>query len=287
MSCMPHRWYYVYTKITPTPITVYHSNYRKQIFFSLFCNEKPNISMYLYLIYIYTYIHGRYKYIEIIYKYIDTCKWLWLFQLWDSSSFEPFFFIFVDFWSGCEGSPNVSFNIRRQEAVLRKAVLWRGSNVVKMQRWRDNKRVLFPYRSPTGGELRSFKLPKKNKTPKRNKEPSENWNQVKIFSPLLSLIWTVFFFFTFVTCLKPEAQIKSVECLWWWQGCHCAPGMRREGNQSNQSNRRPPQAEEVARAEGRSYPGGMWRGRRDGKLSKPTCADEEKGKREATLAEHS
>lgn len=93
MSCMPHRWYYVYTKITPTPITVYHSNYRKQIFFSLFCNEvqlRNHIYVYVLIsnIYIHTYMHTRYKYIEIIYKYIDIyVKWLWLFQLWCSSSF--------------------------------------------------------------------------------------------------------------------------------------------------------------------------------------------------------
>lgn len=95
MSCMPHRWYYVYTKITPTPITVYHSNYRKQIFFSLFCNEvqlRNHIYVYVLIsniyIHIHTYMHTRYKYIEIIYKYIDIyVKWLWLFQLWCSSSF--------------------------------------------------------------------------------------------------------------------------------------------------------------------------------------------------------
>lgn len=149
MSCMPHRWYYVYTKITPTPITVYHSNYRKQIFFSLFCNEvqlRNHIYVYVLIsnIYIHTYMHTRYKYIEIIYKYIDIyVKWLWLFQLWCSSSFGPFF------WSGCKGSANNSLKIRRREAVLRKRQCSE-EEAVKMQRWLDKKRVLSPNRSPAG-----------------------------------------------------------------------------------------------------------------------------------------
>lgn len=144
MSCMPHRWYYVYTKITPTPITVYHSNYRKTNLFQSFLQWSltENKSMPLYLIHIcmHTYIDTRYKYTEIIYKYIDTyVEWLWLFQLW---CFQ-FVFLFVKFWSGCEGSPKKFLNIRRQEAVLRKAVLWRGSNAVKMQQWLFKKRVPF------------------------------------------------------------------------------------------------------------------------------------------------
>jgi hypothetical protein len=39
---MPHRWYYVDTKITPVSITVYHINYRKSLFclFAIRCNWK-------------------------------------------------------------------------------------------------------------------------------------------------------------------------------------------------------------------------------------------------------
>lgn len=56
MSCMPHRWYYVYTKITPTPITVYHSNYRKKlsVFFAMKFNWE---TLYIYVFISNTYIH--------------------------------------------------------------------------------------------------------------------------------------------------------------------------------------------------------------------------------------
>lgn len=107
MSCMPHRWYYVYTKITPMPITVYHSNYRKQIFFSLFCNELSTEKPYIHVFISIIWIHTRYKHIDMAYKYIDTClKWLWLFQLWCSSSFWTI--SACEFWSGREGSPKNS-----------------------------------------------------------------------------------------------------------------------------------------------------------------------------------
>lgn len=56
MSCMPHRWYYVYTKITPTPITVYHSNYRKKlsVFFAMKFNWE---TLYIYVFISNTHIH--------------------------------------------------------------------------------------------------------------------------------------------------------------------------------------------------------------------------------------
>lgn len=83
--------------------------------------------------------------------------------------------------------------IPRQGAVLRKAVLWRRKQrSQKMQQWLGDKRVTSPYRSLDDKLWKS-----------KNEEPSVNWNQVRIFSLLLSLIRAV------VLCvmwLKREAQ---------------------------------------------------------------------------------
>lgn len=146
--------------------------------------------------------------------------------------FNHFFFLLVNFWSGCEGSPK---NSLISDAVLWKALLWGGSNTVKMQLWLDNKRVPSPYRSPNGKLWKTeiFWIPKTF----RELKPDE---QVKIFSPLLSLSGTVCFFVLFF-CDVAETRSTNMSAASLMAGLHCAPGMRREGNQSNQSNRRPPQ----------------------------------------------
>lgn len=113
-----------------------------------------------------------------------------------------------------------------------------------MQQWLDKKRVPFPYRGPNGKTVANWDLiySQKKKRTFRKLKPGEDFSvRCWVSSCRLTVsFFCLFVFLILMTWLKPEAQ-TGLECLWWRRGCTVHLTWDVRGNQSNQSNRRPPQ----------------------------------------------
>lgn len=118
-------------------------------------------------------------------------------------------------------------NIRRQEAVLRKAVLWRGSNAVKMQQLLDKKRVPFPYWSPVG-KLKPGEL------------SVRSWVSSGLF--YLRRGWN-------------QKHKRGLERL-WWRGCSVR--LAWDARATSPTDDHHSHTKAMAGAEGQPYPGGGW-----------------------------
>lgn len=152
-------------------------------------------------------------------------------------------FFVCECWSGREGSPKNSLRSDNRRLFWEKAVLWRGSS-----------------QNATMTGLRSEFL-------FHTEVLLENWdllNSQKQKKRTFRELKSGEYFQSAAESRKTRSTNRSGASL--MAGLHCAPGMRCEGNQSNQSNRRPPQPQRgrgksrgtiISRQQGGG--GGSWR----------------------------